>query len=352
MSENDRGQDEGVKRYAKRWTFWLIGVVTLILVVLTAMGLTASWWWPGQVAEYLRPHTAAVLAVTALVSFVCKRWGWAGLCVGVLFVNMATLALLAPETARVLGQSDIRVMHLNLDRNNDQVQLMIDAILNPADGRQADILCLQEFTSDWDNSLKQHLKDYEWIESIPRDDSRGVAMLYRQGSPLSVTGSQVLQWLPSETDRPTLAVDFVVNQDTSRRLTLLSLHTKRPSSPSKSREQQREFEAAASWCVDHLAMINMTKDLLVIGDFNATPWALNYRRFVEDAGLGHVGSVLRSPATYPSRWTRPLRVPIDLAAVSPGVATERCFAGPYTGSDHRPLIVDILVYYPELSYPN
>ncbi|MEM9915258.1 MAG: endonuclease/exonuclease/phosphatase family protein [Planctomycetota bacterium] len=339
MTESNPAQSSHTTR--RRLTGWLLGVFAVGLLVVVVMSFFAPWWWVGRVAEYTRFHTMLALALLVLLAVVTRHRTWAGVCLAGVAVNLAALIMLAPATAPVADQGDFRVMHLNVDRNNTQIERVLDAIQNPADGRAPDIVCLQEFTPGLDIAVELILRGYEVVAAIPRDDSRGVAMLRRQDSDLELIEWQELQWLPGENDRPTLAADFGVAGQPEKRLNVLSLHTKRPASPAKSEMQQREFAAAAQWSADLLAPSGENQYLLVLGDFNATPWSVDTRQFVQRSGLLHVGGTFNANPTYPSRLPWPLRVPIDLAAVSPNLAVSESTVGPHVGSDHRPLMVDV-----------
>ncbi|MEL6290019.1 MAG: endonuclease/exonuclease/phosphatase family protein [Pseudomonadota bacterium] len=77
---------------------------------------------------------------------------------------------------------------------------------------------------------------------------------------------------------------------------------------------------------------------IVLGDFNLTPCAENFRRFVLRSGLQHIGR------TLPSWPAQPLNAPqlaIDHAFVSPDIAVVDAWLGPNLGSDHLPLVVDV-----------
>jgi endonuclease/exonuclease/phosphatase (EEP) superfamily protein YafD len=89
--------------------------------------------------------------------------------------------------------------------------------------------------------------------------------------------------------------------------------------------------------------------LLVAGDFNSTPWSYALRRFGEQAGLERQ---TRNLVTYPLRFT--LRrlidttpfLPLDHVMTRGGIAVHELHAGPYSGSDHLPVIASFSVQRP------
>ena len=82
--------------------------------------------------------------------------------------------------------------------------------------------------------------------------------------------------------------------------------------------------------------------MVLLGDFNLTPWSQQMRRMDRDLGLIRRD---RSVATFPAqvlgrRWPLPF-LPIDHVYAGPGWATVKVERGPWLGSDHYPLIVTL-----------
>jgi endonuclease/exonuclease/phosphatase (EEP) superfamily protein YafD len=78
--------------------------------------------------------------------------------------------------------------------------------------------------------------------------------------------------------------------------------------------------------------------LILLGDFNVTPWSPDYRDLVAEAGLasasgGHI-------ATWPV-WSPLLRIPIDHVFIRGPWSRLRAARGPDLGSDHYPILADL-----------
>jgi endonuclease/exonuclease/phosphatase (EEP) superfamily protein YafD len=78
--------------------------------------------------------------------------------------------------------------------------------------------------------------------------------------------------------------------------------------------------------------------LILLGDFNVTPWSPDYRDLVAEAGLasasgGHI-------ATWPV-WSPLLRIPIDHVFIRGPWSLLRAARGPDLGSDHYPILADL-----------
>ena len=80
--------------------------------------------------------------------------------------------------------------------------------------------------------------------------------------------------------------------------------------------------------------------VILLGDFNTTPWSPAYRKLVADTELGSASG--GRIATWPV-WMAPLRVPIDHILVRGPVTVLEAERGPDLGSDHFPVLVTLCV---------
>lgn len=85
--------------------------------------------------------------------------------------------------------------------------------------------------------------------------------------------------------------------------------------------------------------------VVLMGDFNTTPWSASFRRVLDDSGL--LDSAIQ-PSERP-HWPRPtwfsrwpgLGLPIDHILLSPAWRIHERRLGPFFGSDHRPLVIEV-----------
>ena len=111
-------------------------------------------------------------------------------------------------------------------------------------------------------------------------------------------------------------------------------------------ERQRQEYAAAEEAIDAVK-----GPLLVVGDFNSTPWSYVMKGFEAETGLVRE---TRNLITYPLMITAPRRISRDgLLRLTPFLPLDQVFArdvtvtelhrGPATGSDHLPVIFTFVV---------
>lgn len=95
----------------------------------------------------------------------------------------------------------------------------------------------------------------------------------------------------------------------------------------------------------------------VVADFNDTPFGRALREFAAPSGMRSAASVTGLVTTWPARirgvtWPAPLRIAIDHCFVSRSIGIASLSAGPDIGSDHLPLVIDILHAESEGSAPS
>jgi endonuclease/exonuclease/phosphatase (EEP) superfamily protein YafD len=71
-------------------------------------------------------------------------------------------------------------------------------------------------------------------------------------------------------------------------------------------------------------------------------WSPFYQRFIQQAGLKNARSGFGIIPTWSTKLP-PLSIPIDHCLVSPNVNVLQMRAGRYVGSDHLPLITDLVI---------
>ena len=94
---------------------------------------------------------------------------------------------------------------------------------------------------------------------------------------------------------------------------------------------------------------------IVAGDLNITMWSPYYKRFVNQTKLDNARQGFGLVPTWPLKTSYPpyskipsflmglLSIPIDHCLMSPDIEVANIRGGPNVGSDHRPLITDLVI---------
>jgi len=120
------------------------------------------------------------------------------------------------------------------------------------------------------------------------------------------------------------------------RLRVVLMHPVPPVDADATRSQERQLAAVAE------RVRGLEEPLVLMGDFNTTPWSRLFARLVARTGLCDSRAGFGVQATFPSDMAV-IRIPIDhvLASCAIGVRARRI--GPQVGSDHLPVIVDLTI---------
>jgi endonuclease/exonuclease/phosphatase (EEP) superfamily protein YafD len=195
-------------------------------------------------------------------------------------------------------------------------------------------MLLQELTPALAGRLASELPGYRVVYAIPMENTHGSALLLPAESPIEVLAAWEIH-LPESSPRPLIAATL---RHDGRALTLLSLHVIRPKDADTAAIQAAEYAATAAWARDQRQQTGLP--LLIIGDYNTTPWSARFQRFLAESGLRDSSAGFGYQPTWPA-YAPAIGIPIDHAAVSPEVAVLARAAGPDLGGDHTPLRLTI-----------
>jgi endonuclease/exonuclease/phosphatase (EEP) superfamily protein YafD len=218
----------------------------------------------------------------------------------------------------------LRLFQANVFKSNKNYDALLDAVVEA----HPDIVVLQEITDEWQKPTEALLSQYPFHLTAPRARGSGMALFSRY--PLDE--ATVLN-LDSSTH---LAIFGKVNINGTV-VSILALHPPTPVRTAKFVNRNRQFSEAA-------AIIRANQGpAILIGDLNTTMWSPYFNDLTRNSGLrdARIGFGLRP--SWPVPLPALLQLPIDHCLVSEDVGVEAVRTGKRTGSDHRPLIVDVQV---------
>lgn len=228
--------------------------------------------------------------------------------------------------AATANAKTLRLLVANVHTDNHDKAALLRLIAK----EQPDVFVLQEIDQRWGRALGATRATYPHRFALPRPDNFGIG-LYSKHPLLS---AQALDLggggLPSIHARLQLG---------ARELIVLATHPFPPMNGRAFAERNRTLDAAAR-------RINAARGpRLWMGDFNASIFSPVYRRVVAASGLLDPRRGRGLLATWPV-GTFPLsllRIPIDHCLHSRELALRDFRVGPPIGSDHLPLLVDLVL---------
>lgn len=293
-------------------------------LLLAGAVLATAAPWLGRVsatadllAQFLIQATlgTAVLLACLLAARLPRRAALAGLC---LMVQLATLQW--PMRTALAAEGGGRLLFLNVWAENRTPEDGIAFIR--ASG--ADVVVLAEVTRPWSKALGTLAPLYPHRVGCLRFAGCDVVILSR-AQPLATRSER-----DPDSGAPFVEVKVAVG---GRDLTVAGTHLVRPINDGSLDHQLSQIRFLA----ERLNEVEGAKILL--GDLNAVSWGRVAHELDRLAGMRPVrGSI---EGSWPSRLPVPLRIPIDHAIASAGLAGSIRHVGPAVGSDHRPITVDL-----------
>jgi endonuclease/exonuclease/phosphatase (EEP) superfamily protein YafD len=284
--------------------------------------------WTADVFAHFRAQYLVALALLAPAAFLLRmpRAGFVAVAgVAVNLWEMLPHTEGNPITTEIPSQAvRVRCVTSNvLQGNHDPAAL--ESFLRACG---ADVVVLQEMTPEIAQVLARVSKEYPHQFIRGRRDSKGTAIIARL--PMS---EQKFEPAPNET-----AVGLVRArlETPAGAFTILGIHSHKPTSARGTASQHIYFPWLAERCHD---LQSRGIPVVLAGDFNSTPWSARFRDFARRAPMLDTSR----GSLFAATWSHPLpyRLLIDHCFVSPEWKVAAREIGPYVGSDHRPLIVDL-----------
>ncbi len=296
--------------------------IACVVVSLATVGVCATVIaaavpvWPLELFEHFRVQFS-VLGILAIGGTLALRVrGYFDAALIATLVHVCSLLPAAPTATVPAHGTPVRVLVLNVltsSSNHDAVRQLI-ADTDP------DIIGLVEVDQRWLDALAPVLAEYAGRIEAPRNDNFGLA-LYARGP---VTGG--VEYFDSI--RPSIVAELGP-------VSVILIHPLPPVSASASAALDREFAAVST-------RARTLRNVLMMGDFNTSPWSRAFRRLLSFSGLCDSRDGFGIQPTFPSSlWLA--RIPIDhlLHACTIGVTNRRIER--HVGSDHLPVVVDLMI---------
>ena len=282
-----------------------------------AAPLFADAFWLFELPGHFR-FQLSVVAVLTTLGFIRLR-AWRHVALSVILTGLLSapvLSLWIPSTSASTSDRALRLFTLNVGRDAAAVTTLIRE-------QQPDIVGLVDVRPRlWEKlATLDALYPYRVVE--PRGGS-GLALLSR----FPLENVEVHPLLT----RRFLVADLDVR---GRRLAIALVHPNSPRSGSRAALRNRQLEALAAFQRER-----PDRDVVMIGDFNTSPWSLAFQRFLVETRLRDAATGFGYRPTWPAQW--PLfGIPIDHCLVSNGIEVHDFRTAGPSGSDHLAIYAEI-----------
>lgn len=337
----DRVAQTPRRTWASRLFFLAAWCVTLLLIAIAVLRIgyhdgDMLLIWVNAFTLYVYLPAYAILAIAVWR----RRWWLAAASVAVVACHVTWIAPdfrpaapyqppASPAAHAGVSQS-VRVFYVNLRAMNEDY----DGILGEIASTDPDVVVLVEFyrwllrgkSPQWDSMMKPY------VHGTPLDARHPGEVVVFSKLPLT---RQTKFWAAG---RVCQELDVQLAGDSLR---LFCLHSPRPNT-----RTGRGYEVYWEKVTQRLA--EQPKPLLVIGDFNATQHSSVYQRLTA-TGLrsAHVDRGRGYATTWPNGQYLLPPIRIDHALLSAEVECLDIAEGEGSGSDHKPLVLDVRIHAAE-----
>lgn len=274
--------------------------------------------------SHFRLHLVLALVPAAGLLIAFKATKAAGIAVVVLMGSLAGIypALPLGMAKAAPGQTSLRLLQLNLFYWTYDLSKFVDLV----ETIEPDVITLQEITASNRESIEPLLAAYPHAMICKIDTLESIAVLSRM--PMDREGAGCIA------DARVAWVHIDVG---GQPVGVATTHLTWPYPYDQHLQKERLKPVLAS----------LPGPVILAGDFNAAPWShtvLDVARSMD----GRIASGLRTTFRLgDSPLGRLAGLPIDHVMASKGLTFAEVSVGPSVGSDHRPLLADILLPIPE-----
>ncbi|MFM9997135.1 MAG: endonuclease/exonuclease/phosphatase family protein [Phycisphaerales bacterium] len=311
------------------------GAFLLALPLLAASGawLAAPLGWRIDLVANLAAQTALVTIVGAGVFGALRAWSATGVTLLALGLHAAALAPGRAPRAGPAASPNVRVLVYNAFNANADPGRAIDSVL----AANADLVVLVEtppamVQASWEGGRLRAAYPY----TIHRGWKPGLANDHQ---------ALLSRWPLTRTDgRPLGAeVTTVISATAESPFGTIGVVAVHPASPRNAERWRRGLEESRLAAEAARAFAARGLPVIVPGDLNSTPSGLFSRRLRSGGGLRRAKPWGVAQGTFPVGQPWPGRIAIDDVMVSAGVSVASWRTLDPAGSDHTPVLVELVV---------
>lgn len=309
-----------------RWIFFAFVALIVAVSLLSLAGYLGNLHRYLDIANAFKPQYLTGAIAAFVYFFLTRRKQWVVVSLVCIFLNCLEILPwympvgLAAETS----PANFRVLAFNVLSNNSEFEQVITFVKQ----EKPDLAIFMEASGEWPENLKMLDDIFPYHQSAEKIDLQIYSTIPLTDSQIKVHG-KYRGYVRSEIDRGT-------------RVSVIASHNYPPV----------VFGLEGfTWRNEQLKAIGETvatveNPVIVVGDLNAPMWSHYYQKALNNSGLRNTRQGFGIMPTYePKNFFK--AIPVDHCLVSEDIQVVNMRLGPSLGSDHVPIIVDLLI--PNLS---
>ncbi|MCD4778956.1 MAG: endonuclease/exonuclease/phosphatase family protein [Candidatus Omnitrophica bacterium] len=299
-----------------------------ITIVFTLTGFFSHLGWFFDLTSHFRLQYFILLLVLTFSFSLKKQWRLvivSGLAAALNLIQIGPYYLPRTQARPPATQKkqSLSILLINLNAYNHQFRSVIEHIQE----MKPDIIALEELTPKWQDTLAATLREYPDYAANIREDGFGIGLYSRVRM-----DTMNIRFL-GEVEVPSVTADMTIRNE---KVSLLFTHPLPPGNPKTYRARNQQLE--------HISSLRdqFHDKMILIGDLNTTSWSHAFKNFSKKMGLidSRMGRGLQTT------WPAPIPfvgITIDHILISPDIDVRERMIGPYIGSDHFPVYIQLRI---------
>ncbi|MEM7726721.1 MAG: endonuclease/exonuclease/phosphatase family protein [Cyanobacteria bacterium P01_A01_bin.45] len=320
---------------------------SIILVIISlgflSFGSYIAWWYPLELISHFRIQ---YLWVSIIITGLLLLFWWRKIikkkslfvtlfCLSLMFISLNAVEIIPwyfshSQQIDQKTENQVKLLSFNVNIENRQYQ----NVLNVVQEKNPDIALFLEVDDIWVNKLKIGLNErlpYSFKTPVGR------SVLFSR-LPLKDVQGDILK-----SNRHNIFATIEINK---KPIQFIGTHPLVPIQRNTLRIRNQQLEVLARF------VKKQTKPVIVLGDFNLTPWSPYYRKFINKTGLHNTSlgygtlPTWPHPTTYlklPKYITPLMSIPIDHCFVSQDFKVANYQVGKNANSDHASIVTDLVL---------
>lgn len=316
MGLRQDGRAASIARALNRFfTFLVLASITGLL-----LGMLGRFSWLLDLFSHFRLHYVGALCLSGLVLLGLRQWHSAALAVLAAVVAAIPAFDYIANAPPATSSPIFKAISFNVWFRNTDLRAAVEYL----ESSGADVVLLQEISQQRANSLAPMLKSFphRYLEAADTSDT----VLFSKW-PLLQTSTERLS------ENGVSAVRAIIDWR-GKPITVIGAHLHWPIGPRTAARRDAELAGLARLGQP------LKNPLVMLGDFNITPWSPHFKKLTSAFGLKDCAVGHGLDVTWPSQLL-PLGIRIDHCLASVHWQSVNAWTGPHLGSDHRPMGVEL-----------
>ncbi|MCK4665678.1 hypothetical protein KAU33_02960 [Candidatus Dependentiae bacterium] len=299
--------------------------IAFLIIVLTSLSYLSCFGWVLELTSHFKAQYLFLLLTLSIYFILRRKWLTLTLSFAFLILNLISIIPLYidPSIPEIKNGTNLTLLLINVQSKN----LKYYKVINFINKTNPDIIVTLEINLHWKPALAKEMERYEFQKIVFGKDDFGIGLY----SKYPLINPEIFYFGPANV--PTIISDIDVK---GKIITLCATHPKSPGTLTNFRNRNIQLSELAK------SREKYKNSFILIGDLNLTSWSCHFNKICQEMKLYDSRKGFGIQATWPAKFPL-LLIPIDHCLLSEDIKVLERKIGGFVGSDHRPIILNLLI---------